>query len=204
MTHSLHRQGSVDSLKEDFVVLALGGSKSLAKKSKARLKSKNPRIFELLRRIFHLFGISWLRKKTGIRKPEKKKIKWATSLNSREELYDYLKTLKEADTGKSVVVSGLFDEINECCRRLDIIPHTVQFSLGYFGKTELLPRKEVMEITTMCGHHLISSRLVERLATEVRKDKTTPEEAVEILGKQCVCGIFNRSRAVKLLKEMGE
>ena len=44
MTHSLHRQGCVDSLKEDFVVLALGGHKSLAKKGEESLMRKHPRM----------------------------------------------------------------------------------------------------------------------------------------------------------------
>ncbi|MBW2181929.1 MAG: hypothetical protein JRG81_16405 [Deltaproteobacteria bacterium] len=204
MTHSLHRQGCVDSLREDFVVLVLGGHKNIVKKSEEHLMREHPRMFKLLRDIYHKSGVSWILKNTGIRKFKKTNFKVSTLLNSREELYRYLKTLKEADTGKSVVVSSLFDDISDCCKKLDLIPHTVQFSLGYFGKTELLPDKKVMEITSMCGHHLISSRLVERMVKKMEKDKTVPEEAAEIMGKQCVCGIFNRPRATALLKEMGE
>jgi hypothetical protein len=202
MTHSLHRQGCTNSLREDFVVLALGGHKSLVRKIEELLMSKHPRSFDLLRNMYHKSGVKWILKNIRGRNFKKRDVKLSMLLNSKEELCRYLQALKNTDTGKSVVVSGLFDDINDTCNKLNLIPHTVQFSLGYFGKTELLPDKEVMEITSMCGHHLISPQLVDRMAKKVKKDKTSLEDAVEIIGKQCVCGIFNRTRAAALLKEI--
>jgi len=127
-----------------------------------------------------------------------------TVLNNKEELTSYLKKLKERKkkTGVSIVVSGLFDEVNDCLEKLGLPPHTVLFSLGYFGKTELLPKEEVLEITTMCGHHMISSNLVEKFARDIKDGKITTEEAVRVMAKQCVCGAFNKARACKLIEAL--
>jgi len=124
--------------------------------------------------------------------------------NSKKELASYLKELKERNMGKSVVVSGLIGEVNDCLKELDLSPHTIQFSLGIFGKTELLPKEEILEITTMCGHHMISPRLVEKLASDMKNGKVSGEEAVRVISKQCVCDVCNRSRARKLLEALAK
>ena len=88
-------------------------------------------------------------------------------------------------------------------REVDLTMHTVHLSLGTFGKKELLPSDEkVLEITTMCGHHCTSPQSVEHYADQIKSGKLTLEKAVEKLAKPCVCGIFNKSRATKLLEEL--
>ena len=72
-------------------------------------------------------------------------------------------------------------------------------SLGVWGKTELLPSKEVLEITTMCGHAMVAANWVEKMIEDIKKGKTTPEKAAEKLAKPCECGIFNPTRAAELL-----
>jgi len=124
----------------------------------------------------------------------------AVVLNSKEELRSYLNKVKKANTGKSIIVSGIFDEVNSCLKELGLCPHTVQFSLGYFGRIENLPRPEVLELTTMCGHHMVSPRLVEMLASELAVGKTTPEAAAEVMAKLCSCGIFNKARAARIIE----
>jgi len=127
-----------------------------------------------------------------------------TVLNNKKELTSYLKKLKERKkkAGISVVVSGLFDEVNDCLKKLDLSPHTVLFSLGYFGKIELLPKEDVLEISTMCGHHMISPRLIEKLANDIKHQKITSAEAVRVMARQCVCGAFNKARACKLIEAL--
>lgn len=39
-------------------------------------------------------------------------------------------------------------------------PHTVNYSLGVFGKKELLADSDSLAITTMCGHHMIPDGFV--------------------------------------------
>jgi hypothetical protein len=120
--------------------------------------------------------------------------------NNSSEFTTFVRRLKEKKLGPSVVVSGLFDEIFKCLKEAGIHPHTVQFSLGIFGRVDRLPREEILQITTMCGHHLISASLAKKLLNDVRKGKITPERATEIMGKQCICGAFNETRAAKLVR----
>jgi hypothetical protein len=101
-----------------------------------------------------------------------------------------------------VVVSGLFSHFKEDCKKLDLPIHTVNYSLGIWGKTERLPDPKITEITTMCGHGLVSFNLVQSLLKEIRRGKKTLEEASQIIARPCVCGVVNTTRAEELLKAM--
>ena len=59
-------------------------------------------------------------------------------------------------------------------------------------------------MTTMCGHHQVSPRLVEKMADDVKTGHLTPEAAAEQLAYPCVCDIFNPVRAATLLAEIVE
>jgi len=106
--------------------------------------------------------------------------------------------------GVSVVVSGLFSLIRQDCQKLGLARHTVNYSLGVWGKKERLPDPKITQITTMCGHGLVSFNLVQFLLKEVRGGKKTIEEASAILAKACICGVFNSHRAAELLQAMIE
>jgi hypothetical protein len=110
-----------------------------------------------------------------------------------------LRDLKEANLGLSVVVSGILEKVDECLDQAGLQHHTANFSLGTWGKTEKLPSEDVLEITTMCGHAMIATNLVEEMMAEVRAGHKTPEEAAKVLTLNCTCGIFNPARAAKLL-----
>jgi len=209
MTHSLHRQGSKESLKNEYIVLTFGDTYFLAAQ-RARLRRIFPGLYAFFEGVaLELGTLSILQAiRKSFQPKTKKKSRDAVLLHSKEELRNYLRKLKEANAGKSavksVVVSGLFDEVNGCLKELNLCPHTVQFSLGYFGRTELLPSSEVLEVTTMCGHCMVSHRLMERLSRDVAQGKTTPEEATRVMAKLCNCGIFNEPRAVKLINELAK
>jgi len=195
----MHRQGNVESLKEDYVVLIVAGDIPLDI-YRRRLHKKFPRIYELVKKILLSLGI--LKLLRIIKKAKPTGSYRNPVFNNKKELTSYLKELKERNMGKSVVVSGLFDEVNDCLKELNLSPHTVQFSLGTFGKKELLPEEEILEITTMCGHHMISPNLVEKLASEIKSGKISCEEAVRVMSEQCVCEVFNKGRACKLMQAL--
>jgi len=121
--------------------------------------------------------------------------------DSTDKVARFLKELVQADLGLSVIVSGLHDETDRLCREAGTRRHTVQYSLGVWGKTELLPHPKILEITTMCGHGTIPFNLVRRMSKAVRSKKLSLEQAAAELGKPCVCGVFNTSRAQALLQE---
>ncbi|MFX1407216.1 MAG: hypothetical protein ACFFC9_07520 [Promethearchaeota archaeon] len=110
-----------------------------------------------------------------------------------------LKTLKQENLGISIVISGLISEIEKILSELNLKMHTVHLSLGTFGRKELLPSEKILEITTMCGHHCISSQSVEHYLNLIKKDQISIEKAAENLAKPCICGIFNTHRATNLL-----
>lgn len=205
MTHTLHRQGSVQSLKEDYVVFYFGEKPApgFLATQKARLRKQIPHIYAMLKFLKRV--IVEKPRISSVHEPKEgptEGFEDRVVLHSKEELFDCVKMLKEANTGQSAVVSGLVQEVSNCLRELHLCPHTIQFSLGHFGKTELLPNEEILETTTMCGHHMISPRLVEKLASDVGKGRITPEEASEAMAKLCACRIFNKARAVKTIQAL--
>jgi hypothetical protein len=124
--------------------------------------------------------------------------------SDRDSLRDALRELKERDFGISIVVSGLTDEVFAICDEVGLTPHTVDLSLGVWGKQELLPKAELMEITTMCGHAMTSTGLVLDMIRQVRAGQLTAEQAARELAKPCVCGIFNQKRAADLIQRLSE
>jgi len=113
-----------------------------------------------------------------------------------------LKEIADSDLGLSVVVSGLFKNGAACCRAAGISYHSIEHSLGIWGKKELLPDERSLEILTMCGHGLVSARLIRKLADEVQRDEKSPEAAAAEMARLCLCGIFNTERAAAVLKEL--
>ena len=125
----------------------------------------------------------------------------ACCFSEPSSIRNVLEKLKKADTGISIVVSGLIDEIKKIAEEVDLKPHTALLSLGVHGKKELLPEENVLEITTMCGHGLVANHLVKEVVEKVKSGALTAEKAANLLAQPCPCGIFNLDRCVELLKE---
>ena len=207
MTHSNHRRGSRESLEEDYVILVRGdlkGNPAKARKAVEILANNNPvglikrRTGEPLR-----YMRNWkegLELKELVENPDTP-IYIAGVFSRKEDVEGAVGDFAKADLGFSVVVSGIFDEVFDVCRRVGTGPHTVNMSMETIGRTELLPEDGILEITTMCGHSLVSEHLVRHLIGQVRKGKMTAEEAGLELGKQCVCNFFNPVRAAKIIRE---
>lgn len=202
MTHTLHRHGEAESLKRDFVVLTLENRTCVTPTWRERLGQRFPRLHALLKGAYFKLGIDRLLNRTGLPTGDIG-LDWTRVCHSRDDLRDHLTRLRKADTGRSVVVSGVLDEVKSCLDDMELKPHTVQLSLGCFGRTDRLPRPEILEITTLCGHHLVSPRRVEELAEDVARDRTTREEAAASLGGLCLCRIFNERRAAELIGKAG-
>jgi len=206
MTHTLHRRGSKESLEADYVVLAMSakgfndtGAATKLTKIREIMSKHNPINGGDMKT-----GNIFMQRK-GVIFEETRDISIVHGVFSNvQDLVGALTDIREADFGISVVVSGLFDETTRAATRAGCKCHTVEYSLGIFGRTELLPKEEILEITTMCGHHQVSSRLVEKLADDVKTGRLTPEAASEQLAYPCVCGVFNPVRAAGLLAKIAE
>ena len=199
MTHTLHREG-IKEASNDYVILAM-------------VEGNDPRKLDNLAELFKIVlrnkplnytGKALFPDLTAEQLPQiykRTKIGMAV-FDRREDLFSALREIKDRDLGVSVVVSGLFPHIGEDCKKLGLPMHTVNYSLGVWGKREKLPDPKVTEITTMCGHGLVSFSLVESLLKEIRRGKKTLEEAADTLARPCVCGVVNPKRAVELLRAM--
>jgi len=215
MTHSHHRLGDNESLKNDFVLICRV-SRYVPEQMKNR-EDKFRRLLSILRRHDPVCLMVHDREKGRLKYFKGYKGSGAYDIetvvdapkptyvnavfDNKGKLERALREIKEADLGISIVVSGIFDEVFLLCDRLSTDPHTVNMSLGVMGNIKRLPPKEILEITTMCGHGVVSSHLVKDLLLKVRKGTIKPEEAAYELAKQCPCGIFNHKRAAMLLRK---
>lgn len=113
----------------------------------------------------------------------------------------FLKAVKEADLGLSVNISTSIEGAKNCCRFGGIVRHSVGYSLGFEGNAEKLPDDQVLALTTMCGHGMVSANLAKKMIDWVRENRRTPEEAVTYLSRFCSCGVFNPKRATEILDQ---
>ena len=202
MTHTLHRRGTAESLSEDYIMLCLPTAFVNDDDHDSKLKDflsitarHNPVNMGAIS-----LGNMYTHKAEDV-------INAAHGIVhavfvKKEQVIDVLKDLEEADIGMSVVVSGIFEHVDECLEKAGLKHHTANFSLGIWGKTEKLPGDDILEVTTMCGHALISANLVKSMVDDIKAGSKTPEEAAKIMTPQCACGIFNPARATKLLATM--
>ncbi len=218
MTHSNHRRGSRESLMGDWIVLSTDARPHDPEKQRRYveiLMSHNPvglatRKYEGERRTRLRYVRGWDRSRdSGIFKSTsleemraEEDLRWGSAVyTDPEDVKAVLRELKEADLGISVVFTGLFDKVHEACREAGTGLHTVNISAGSFGRLELLPDPKILEITTMCGHHMISPYLVKHLAQQIRRGRMTAADAAVEMAKQCTCNLFNVERAERLLNE---
>jgi hypothetical protein len=113
----------------------------------------------------------------------------------------FLKEVKEADLGLSVNISALTDRADELARQAGITRHSVEFSLGFFGALDKLPDRRILQISTMCGHGMVSFGFTQKMMDWVKEGRRTPEDSARYMARFCSCGIFNTTRAARLLGE---
>ena len=218
MTHSLHRFGRHEDLTGDYIVFAMPARG--INDSEAVVKEK-----EFLRLALRHDPVNiGDAKKGGWYQPQKDvgpMIHWhrdtspdpqrvidgvdargivTAVFDSYEKMRAFVQDLQELDLGISINISALADRAAECCGECKITRHSVEYSLGFQGRTDKLPSKEVLELSTMCGHGTISFGLAEKMLERVRTGRRTPEEAARTLARFCVCSIFNPSRAERILR----
>ncbi len=197
MTHTLHRQGN---LKNDFVVMAHPATGINTKGSAEKVK-----LFIQLAGDFNPVNCGVPKAGNSISKMDEIASNTFDGcvghvvFDCAENVIGFLKALKKENIGISIVVTGLFNDVNSCCREAALTPHTVNMSLGVYGKEEKLPAQEVLPITTMCGHAMVTEKQVNRAIKKIKEGKFSSHEAAEELAKPCVCGIFNIKRAASLL-----
>lgn len=210
MSHTLHRRGSAESLKDDIVFLMLPAHNfNDVDITKKEVGDKLRKFMELGLECgcIYIGNASTGNQDTygGVEGVLDSTIEGATVhavFDDENKAIEYMKKLREADLGMSVVVSGLFDMIGECCKKSGIEPHTVEYSLGIWGNKTMLPEEPIMEINTMCGHGMVSVGRIQDIIDKINKGRMTCEQGGRELGKTCTCGIFNWKRAGEILQRI--
>jgi hypothetical protein len=217
MTHSLHRFGRHEDLTGDYIVFAMpAGDMDVAE---AVEKEK-----DFLRRALEHNPVNiGDAKKGGQFRPQEglgPSVHWRRDtgpdpqrviegVDSRGivtavfDNYDamtaFVRELAKADLGISINISSLADRAAECCGECGITRHSVEYSLGFQGRTDKLPEKASLELSTMCGHGTISHALAGKMIDRVRSGRMTPQAASRVLARFCVCSVFNPARAERIL-----
>ncbi len=210
MSHSAHRRGTEEELQRDYVIF-VRPAKGLDD-STDEVKQETLRKTKVLADIAHKYGPANIGR-TGAGSTsqgyEYEKIMDKVEFNGFMSVFtdmnkatQVLKEFKEKDLGLSVVASGLTEDLFDICKKVGLKPHTVLYSLGIWGKTELLPDEDHLKITTLCGHGMISKALIDHYVEKIKKGEITPEEAGRKIAKPCPCGIFNVPRTVEELKKL--
>lgn len=201
MTNTLHRQGSQESLAGDYVIF-LTPAGGINRKGSGEKKQRFLRLALAEGPVNIGAGgknlITGGDPETMIASITDESSVTATFSNL-ESVRRLVGRLKEEDLGISVNISGLADEVDGLLRSHGLVRHSIEHSLGILGRTERLPTRQILELTTMCGHGLISHNFARKMIDMVKLGKLTPRQAAVHLARPCVCGAFNIDRAEALL-----
>jgi len=203
VTHTLHRRGDSDALANDWVVLAMAARGLVDEGAARRLRQ-----FVTLAQAHHPVNLGDMLQGSQVTLEVSALLAGIGDRSivhavfaSIDQVASFLAEVRAADLGLSVVVSGLVEEIRCACRTAGLPDRfrTIQLSAGVWGDTALLVSEGLLEVTTMCGHGLVSAALVESVVGEIRSGKVSEEEGASRLAAPCVCGVFNPKRAAALL-----
>lgn len=218
MTNTLHRYGNSSSFRDDFILFCIPSpgknDEGAVDKQKAFLRicarykpvnmgNGNRGSYKPER---HLDPRShWNRNMTpdweGVIEGVKKPGTVAAVFDSKEKAEECLKEVIEANLGLSVNLSTSVTgakKVAQCC---GIPRHSVEYSLGFTDPHDHLPNSQVLQLSTMCGHGMVSFNMARKMLDMVREGRRTPEQAVTTLARFCPCGVYNPARAHRLLEE---
>jgi hypothetical protein len=221
MTNTLHRFGKPEDLKDDYIVFAMpsrgindiGALEKVRAFLHAALKYNPVNLGNALAGPLYRpeKDLNWVKLYfTGRREkasPEQvisdleEPGSAAVMFDNREAMAAFLKEVRALDLGISVNVSALVGDVREACRKAGIVPHSVEYSLGFQGDLHRLPDRHVLALTTMCGHGMISASFARKMIDRVKEGRLTPEKAAGYMAKFCICGVFNTTRAARILNE---
>ncbi len=210
MTHTLHRAGDADSFRDDYILFAMvakgrndeGAVEKLRTFLRICATHKPVNMGNGDVTAYHPSRSAggtpdYESVIAGVSKPNSV----AAEFDSKEKVEAALRDVIKADLGISVNLSTSVERAHECCRDTGLKRHSVEYSLGFLDPHNHLPSSQVVELSTMCGHGLVSNTLAEKMIASVKENSRAPEEAAAYLASFCPCGVYNPARAKRLLEE---
>ena len=219
MTNTLHRFGDRESLQNDYIIFAMAArginDTDAPPKLQAFLRlalKHNPinvgnavkgGIFRPSPRLTPL--AHWRRREFVDPMEVVQSVQSCTTVSAvfddPTRLESFLRDLRAADLGISINIAALTDEARDCCQRAGITRHSVEYSLGFHGDLNLLPDRRILELSTMCGHGMISHNFAKKMIDWVKEGRRDSQQAATYLAKFCTCGIYNTTRATRILED---
>ena len=126
---------------------------------------------------------------------------FAAVFDKRENAEAFIKRIVAEDLGVSINISSSIENAKNCCKGAGIPRHSAGYSLGFEGISDNDPAKYVLQLSTMCGHGMISQTLARKMIDFVKENRRSPDECVAALSRFCSCGIFNPTRARRIIDE---
>ena len=208
MTNTLHRQGTAEDLRRDYTIFVHtakginreGSAGKIQAFMRICLKHHPVNMGDMKVGSMHQDGV---RMEELIVRQEDGTV-GAAVFTDLDTLGRVVEELIEADLGICINISGLMDEVQDCCKKAGISRHSAEHSLGFWGAKDRLPEREVQEFNTLCGHGMVSFGLIRKMIEQVRLRRLTPRRAALMMAKCCLCGAFNPVRAETLLEKMLE
>src|SRR4030043_699715 len=207
MTHTLHRITEIYRENDDFVILCMATQKFNDTGAGEKLK----KLFKLVADTNpdNLADDNLGGRHTGYTDVEilghmGDKAYVGAAFSDCYRLKEALRKIKEADLGMSVVVSGNYKAVFDLLKEIGLKPHTVNMSLGIYGNKALLPDREVLAISTMCGHGMVTRQRIENIVNKMKSGKLNAEEGGKTLASTCTCGVFNPKLAAQILQRASE
>jgi len=218
MTNTLHRYGNAESFDDDYVIFAIpckgkndeGAVDKLkvflsicAKHAPTNMGNSDYGSYRPSNKLGP--SVHWKRELTpdhdGVISGVHRTATAAAVFDSSEKAEACLRELIDADLGLSVNVSTSVDGAKELATKCESERHSVEYSLGFIDRHDLLPDRRVLELSTMCGHGMVSSNLAKKMLDMVREGRRSPDEAAVTMARFCPCGVYNPTRAKRLLEE---
>src|SRR5512146_565285 len=135
MTHTLHRQGTVESLRGDYVWL-------MYQSQGINDTNIKPKAQEFIAAAEAVGCENWGDVKSGsivelgvdyVKEHVSDRSRLRGVFATRGQGAEGLRQIKEREVGLSVVISGLLDEVLPACDDAGVTPHTINYSFGVWG-----------------------------------------------------------------------
>jgi hypothetical protein len=125
----------------------------------------------------------------------------AAVFDTYDKMKAFVDDLARDNVGVSINIAAPMDAAHQCCRDAGLTRHSVEYSIGFQGRVDKLPEAQTLELSTMCGHGMVSASFARKMLDLVRENRRTPEQAASYMARFCSCGVFNTIRAARLLEQ---
>lgn len=218
MTNTLHRYGHSESFRDDYIIFAIPSRGKNDEECIPKLKQflkicakHNPSNMGNGNRggVAPEKGLAptahWVRNNApdweqvidGVVKPGTVSAVFA----SAEQAHACLKEIIEADFGISVNMSTSVENARNAAQACGIKRHSVEYALAFNDPHDHLPNSQILGLSTMCGHGMVSFNMARKMLDMVREGRRTTDQAVTTLVRLCPCGVYNPERARRLIEE---